>query len=423
MLVVHLLLPRFLVLEVLGLLLLQTLHEVRGCRDGDSGCDGVCQVEVAKTRHLPLIFSSSGKLIFPHIANGKKSPRELHVQLPTNATATCPGAKLSAVDASYADVKCSGLGGFEVAGTLTDSISCSSSIEETVRKSGVQCGPVNGNGVLAHIGWERPDSKSFLAQITVCYDDRAAVTFYTNHSLNGEAIEARETQAVRPPNFKQGGFFRGLKVDSAYKTKSQKKFVSSLVGSEASSQIFHGKTSYLARGHLSPDADFVFQEWQDATYYFVNAAPQWQSFNNGNWRAVEESVREYAAKTRSTLSIFTGTLGQLRLKNLDSREVPIFLARKGDENFLPVPQYFWKLVHNAATNEAVAFVGVNGPPAEGMSAPTEEVCSDKCASAGWRFKNQVSPSRGRLFCCSYDEFGGLVGWIPDIEMPNLLRNM
>lgn len=42
---------------------------------------------------------------------------------------------------------------------------------------------------------------------------------------------------------------------------------------------------YLARGHMSPDADFVIIPNQDATYYYINALPQWQAFNNGNWKA------------------------------------------------------------------------------------------------------------------------------------------
>ena len=54
-------------------------------------------------------------------------------------------------------------------------------------------------------------------------------------------------------------------------------------------------STYLARGHLSPDADFVWDALQNATYYFINAAPQFQSFNNGNWKALEGAVRDYAS--------------------------------------------------------------------------------------------------------------------------------
>ena len=72
-------------------------------------------------------------------------------------------------------------------------------------------------------------------------------------------------------------------------------------------------TDYFAKGHLSPDAAFVYNVLQDATYYFINVAPQvekilleahsltdnssqFQSFNNGNWKALEGGVRDLGAK-------------------------------------------------------------------------------------------------------------------------------
>lgn len=52
--------------------------------------------------------------------------------------------------------------------------------------------------------------------------------------------------------------------------------------------------SYLSRGHLSPDGDFLLGAWQDLTYFYVNTAPQWQSINGGNWMQVETMVRRFA---------------------------------------------------------------------------------------------------------------------------------
>ena len=53
---------------------------------------------------------------------------------------------------------------------------------------------------------------------------------------------------------------------------------------------------FLARGHLSPHADFIEEPEQDATYYFFNVAPQFQKFNNNNWRQLEEFTRKMAIK-------------------------------------------------------------------------------------------------------------------------------
>ena len=53
---------------------------------------------------------------------------------------------------------------------------------------------------------------------------------------------------------------------------------------------------YLCQGHLSPDAAFIYNVEQDATYYFINVAPQFQSFNNGNWKSLEINTRDLAMK-------------------------------------------------------------------------------------------------------------------------------
>ena len=53
---------------------------------------------------------------------------------------------------------------------------------------------------------------------------------------------------------------------------------------------------FPAQGHLSPDAGFIYNVEQDATYYFLNVAPQFQSFNNGNWKILEMTTRDVAAR-------------------------------------------------------------------------------------------------------------------------------
>ena len=83
--------------------------------------------------------------------------------------------------------------------------------------------------------------------------------------------------------------------------KNQKSVVKKILGSNMINgttiiDSTSSGTNYLAKGHLSPDAGFVSDVQQEATYYFVNVAPQFQSFNNGNWRSLEQAVRDLGMK-------------------------------------------------------------------------------------------------------------------------------
>ena len=104
-------------------------------------------------------------------------------------------------------------------------------------------------------------------------------------------------------------------MNKLYSKRAQKSTVTALLGGvtsiedETIIETSSSGTDYFAKGHLSPDAAFVYNVMQDATYYFINVAPQverihyltntlsqFQSFNNGNWKALEGGVRDLGAK-------------------------------------------------------------------------------------------------------------------------------
>ena len=63
---------------------------------------------------------------------------------------------------------------------------------------------------------------------------------------------------------------------------------------------------YLARGHMAPNADFIFYSWMDATYHFINVSPQWQAFNGGNWMYFENGVRDFVVERQMDVVVYTG---------------------------------------------------------------------------------------------------------------------
>ena len=65
-----------------------------------------------------------------------------------------------------------------------------------------------------------------------------------------------------------------------YKKKNQRRVVTALLDGvtkldgETIIEITNKAKDYFAKGHLAPDANFVYEVLQDATYYFINVAPQ-----------------------------------------------------------------------------------------------------------------------------------------------------
>ena len=68
-----------------------------------------------------------------------------------------------------------------------------------------------------------------------------------------------------------------------------------------------GQNQFCARGHLTPNADFSDDNERLRTYVTTNIAPQWQLFNGGNWRKLEDIIRGYATFTNNHLFVITGT--------------------------------------------------------------------------------------------------------------------
>ena len=65
--------------------------------------------------------------------------------------------------------------------------------------------------------------------------------------------------------FKIDGIPRRAKAEVSYRKQAQIEHFKSILGRN---QHYFTNTSFLARGHLTPDADFVFSSAQFATYFY-----------------------------------------------------------------------------------------------------------------------------------------------------------
>lgn len=73
------------------------------------------------------------------------------------------------------------------------------------------------------------------------------------------------------------------------------------------------------------DSDNFYSTQQDSVYYYANTVPMWNQVKNGNWKLVENLVRQIAIDKKVKLSVWTGSIGSLTLPNMRNKLVEIFL--------------------------------------------------------------------------------------------------
>ena len=193
-----------------------------------------------------------------------------------------------------------------------------------------------------------------IRMVTVCHDFDNARTLWSKHILLDE-IEFQDKNNERPA---WDGDFFDFDADFYYHLEQQHEAFTDILGSSSlADQYLSGGEYYLARGHLAPNADYIFYSWMDTTFYLINVAPQWQNFNARNWAYLEEGVRELAISHSSDFVVYTGTSGTMQLEDVHGKMVDIHLY----QDKLPVPMFYWKIIHDPIAGTGVAAVGVNNP--------------------------------------------------------------
>lgn len=162
-------------------------------------------------------------------------------------------------------------------------LGCTNQNKEILEEvEGVDCAN-NGRGTLVRVGWQL--NSDFIPLYEMCHDKVTTVNYFSTHVIIGRSVDADDKANTRP-SFRQAGYYPGLDVNDALGPAQQNKTIARTVGSETLAVKYFNqkKNFFLARGHLAPDGDFIDAASQDATYYYLNMAPQWQSFNGGNWK-------------------------------------------------------------------------------------------------------------------------------------------
>lgn len=172
-------------------------------------------------------------------------------------------------------------------------LECKDFPSSVIRKTNGKC---YKNNTLIEIGFEV--EKKFFKVITTCFDTNEEKVLYSwyNHSM----LHRGHMSRIPRPFFVHDDLY-SFNVTKVYNTHHQREVLTKTLKSKslAYKYVKNDNAHFLSRGHLTPKADFVFGSEQASTFHYINAAPQWQIFNGGNWEQVENLARKILVEDKT----------------------------------------------------------------------------------------------------------------------------
>lgn len=272
------------------------------------------------------------------------------------------------------------------------------------------------NGNIIEIGFQT--ESNWLLLLTVCHNSTFGSNRWVHYYQNPENQGwQRGFPRIR---FIQGNLYSGLNVENLYSRFVQRRTISKILGSDELGAELVPETGdlFLSRGHLAARTDFIFGVHQQASFYFSNVAPQWQSFNGGNWNTLEANLRRYVDRRNINIEIYTGTYGVVTYNDIQGVPREIYLASNGSERRIPVPKVYYKVAIDFSRLAGVVFIGVNNPYAS-----MEEIyrdytfCDDVMHKINYIPWNRTNLQLGHLYACTVNEFAKFIGELP--TLPNI----
>lgn len=289
----------------------------------------------------------------------------------------------------------------------------------SVRRTGSTC---YGGNPIVEIGFDLGDGR-FPKIVTICHDEVNEANIW---ALNRLTPANNEWQHSFPrPNFQTPPeFFGGKNVDGLYTKNNQRAIFGQILGSQELANELVQLTGdvYLARGHMAAKADYIFGSHMDATFWFVNTAPQWQIFNGYNWERVESGVRELADARDYYLDVYTGTYGVMSVPDVNGvhRELYLYFDSNGN-GLIPVPKIYYKVIIDEITELGIVIVGVNNPhTTETEIRESYTFCNDIADQVDWIDWNIHSVYNGYMYACEVSEFADSIGQLPPLTVTGIL---
>ncbi|XP_074041018.1 uncharacterized protein [Leptinotarsa decemlineata] len=300
-----------------------------------------------------------------------------------------------------------------------EKIVCSGVPVSTSRITNGKCGK---NGQSAEIGFNLDNSR-FLTTMEICFDTEKQIALYSHFEMSS-TISISSSDTPRPQFHEDSGFYHlnGEKVNNLYVRKGQRKTINGLLGlSTDSVKYIQNGVLYLARGHLTARADFVYAAEENSTFKYINAAPQWQSINAANWKQVEMDTRNYANAHKVGLQVWTGTYGVASLPHEKTgKDIELYLYANSDYSAIPVPALYWKIVYNPVNKRGIVLIGVNNPFLKEEQMKKYIICRDVSDSVSWLKWKKSNIAHGYSYACTVPDFRKVVTYAPSLTVSGLL---
>lgn len=349
----------------------------------------------------------------------------------------CSGGFIFSAKHQRLDAKCLGSYKFQIeqipnpARSLYE-LKCKGLPQHTTKENGKCLGSKNkefGTSVL--IGFQVDDAL-FLPVMEVCHDEKSERTHYSKFKLKpANSISQIDTDR---PQFGKGGFYKRTNINGSYTQLGQIDTLTQLLGAAKTGEFIQlKKHTYLSRGHLMAKVDLIYGDLQRATFYYINAAPQWQPINAGNWEWTEATLRAFVGTEGIEVEVITGTIGVLQLPDCKNQLKEIYL-NVGGKNINanpncfkpprpqadtgvrtnPVPMFLYKMVVNRAARTGVVFISLNHPSAtiQEFIPKVGSICKNVLNEIDW-IKYDQNPRRGFIAACQVEEFTKKIDHLPD----------
>ncbi|XP_037956069.1 uncharacterized protein LOC119685759 [Teleopsis dalmanni] len=289
---------------------------------------------------------------------------------------------------------------------------CTRPVRYTVERTSKVC---TENGAhIYRVGFNITKQR-FIETMKICHNDNLLSTHYTQHMLLPGSLHYQKY--VKRLNFSKAGYFNDYNVQFLYSRKNQnEKAVTLLEGNHA--QYFDNSSFFLSRGHLAAKADFIYASQQRSTFTFLNVAPQWQSFNAGQWETMEDAVRKFIGKSQLEVDCYTGTHGVMELTANGGNKRLFYLAYDANNNgILPVPKLYYRVIVDRKNRKrGIALVGVNNPHVTNSELQNVDgyiLCDDVREQVPWlRWIRNDKLTKGYMYACRVNEFASVVEHLP-----------